>query len=169
MLQCINLVFIITAINDIGWYGTDAWCQLNGFTNLTFLGRSLLTLTLISTSRYFVIVKDSNGNFFIDGNTLTFTFFTWFYSLMLAVTPLAGWSEYIFHTQVYSCWSAAVRGQGDISYDAVVIAILAVIPFNVLSFCSWKILMVLRRSRRRIEVNISSMSARNEGERRVTR
>ena len=59
-------------------------------------------------------------------------------------------------------------GKGDVLYDAVVIATLVVIPFTVLCFCSWKILMALKGSRQRIEDNISSMSAVNEEERRVT-
>ena len=37
-LQCINIVFIITDINDITWYKTDTWCQLNGVTSHTFVG-----------------------------------------------------------------------------------------------------------------------------------
>ena len=59
-------------------------------------------------------------------------------------------------------------GKGDVSYDAVVITTLVVIPFTVLCFCSWKTLMALKRSRQRIEDNISSMSAMNEEERRAT-
>ena len=56
----------------------------------------------------------------------------------------------------------------DRSHYAVFIAISGVIPFTVMCFCSWKILMALKRSRQRIAENISSMSSRNDEERPVT-
>ena len=171
MLQCLNLVFIITATNDIAWYKTHTWCQLNGFTNVTFLGTSLLSLTLISINRYFVIVKHSKAKIFTWRNTLLFIFFAWLYSLILAVGPLAGWSKYTFSRAACFCLGAAVIRQGDISYisyTVVAIGTLVILPFTVLCFCTWKILITLKRSRQRVEEDISSMSARHEEERRIT-
>ena len=59
-------------------------------------------------------------------------------------------------------------GKGDVSYDVFAVATLGIIPFSVLCFCSWKMLIAFKRSRQRVEENISGMSARNEEERHVT-
>ena len=167
-LQCINFIFVITAINDIVSYETDTWCQLNGFGNVTFAVASFLSLTLISINKYFVIVKHSNEIIFTWRNTLLFIFFVWFYSFVLAVAPLAGLSEYTFIPTAYFCWSDVLIGQGLISYSVVAVVTSVIIPFTVLCFCTWKILVTLKRSRQRVEENISSISARNEEERRIT-
>ena len=135
-LQCINFIFVITAISDIFWYETDACCQLNGFGNGTFAVASFLSLTLININRYFVIVKHSNEITFTWRNTLLFIFFVWFYSLVLAVAPLAGWSKYKFISAAYFCWSNAFIGQGPISYTSVAVVTLVIIPFTILCFCT---------------------------------
>ena len=59
-------------------------------------------------------------------------------------------------------------GKSDKSYAAVAIT-SATVPVTVMYFCTWKVLMTLKRSRQRIEENISSMPHRYEKERRVTR
>ena len=59
LVQCVNLLSMITAINRITWFKTNALCQLNGILNTFFTGTSLLSLTLISINPYFVIVLRS--------------------------------------------------------------------------------------------------------------
>ena len=87
MLQCINLLFTITAINDITWFNVNTLCQLNGMANLVFTGASLLSLMLISINRYFVIVKKPARSFFTRQNKWFFLsllgFIHWCFHLVL--------------------------------------------------------------------------------------
>ena len=100
MLQCFNLIFMISAVNDITWFKIDALCQLNGVTNVGFGGASLLSLTLININRYFIIVRKPDENIFKKRNLVLFILGVWLYVFAYSVSPLLGWSEYI-HTPSY--------------------------------------------------------------------
>ena len=162
MLQCINMVFIITASNDITWYKSNTWCQLNAFSNKCFIGGSLLSLTLISVNRYFVLVKKLNRNIFSKRNNVLFILFVWLYSSFFATAPLLGWSKYIFRESNLLCTHDNRHHK---SFNAAASVGLIIIPYATLCFCTWKILKKLRKTRQRVE---DLLTTQQNEERRVT-
>ena len=164
MLQCLNLLFMIVAVNDVTWYKIDAWCNFNGFTNHLFMPASLLCLTLISLSRYFVVVK--NRNILAKQKaTVLCILFIWFFSSFMAISPLVGWSKYIFFPNRLLC-SHDYSSHGSFNYAFIVPYII--ICYGILCFCTWKISMAMRRSRQRIEEHGVSTSGQGREERRIT-
>ena len=165
MLQCINMVFMITASNDIIWYKSNALCKLNGFSTQFFIGGSLVALTLISVNRYFVLVKKSYRNILSKRTTVLVILFGWLYSFFFAIAPLLGWSKYQFKENLLSCVQNPMHNK---SFHAATSVGLILIPYTILCFCSWKIVKELKRTRQRIEDHLASTSTRQNDERRVT-
>ena len=165
MLQCFNLIFVITAANDITWFKIDVLCQLNGVINIAFVGASLLSLTLISINRYFIIARKPDENIFTKQNLLLFVLGVWLFALAYSACPVMGWSEYIYTPSLLSC---SQNYKQNASFAAVGIVTLWAIPFAILCFCTWKILMAVYIRRQRVEGQISSSSRPHQRERRVT-
>ena len=165
MLQIVNLLFIITAINDLTWFTNSTWCQFNGITSLGFGGASVLLLMLIGINRYFIITKKSAKNIFTRQNTLMLILFAWLYPLTISICPVIGWSKYFYPPIKLVC---AFEASYNVSYTAVVYITLVVVPFLILCFCTWKILITVKRTRHRVLELNSSVSEEHQRERRVT-
>ena len=161
MLQCLNLLFMVTAVNELTWFRTSAFCQLNGITTTVFLGTSILSLTVIGINRYLVIVKKSMENFFRRRNTLIFILFVWLYPLAVSIVPFIGWSKYVFVPRDLVCTANA-------KYQTVNYSTLMVIPFVILCFCTWNILRTLNRTKKRVTEQKLSRPEERKKERHVT-
>ena len=164
-LQCLNMIFMITAVNDVRWFTINGLCQMNAFGQVTFIGTSVLSLALISLNRYFLIVKNSSGNIFTRRNTVLFIFFDWLIPLVLAISPVLGWSKHIFRTGYLSC---LLDFSASLSYLIAFFGSFLFLPTAVMCFCSWKILVTLRRTRQRIKEVASISRNINKDERRVS-
>ena len=164
MLQCVNLLFMIAAVNDITWYKIDAWCKLNGFANHLFMPASLSFLTLICVNRYFVVVK--NGNIFTRRKAVVLCIFLiWLYSSLLAISPLVGWSKYIFYPNKLICSHDTSK---DRSFNYVTYIPVVIIYYPVLCFCSSQIWIAMKRSRQRIQEHGISTSRQGREDSHVT-
>ena len=163
-LQCLNTVFMITAVNNVTWFHITGLCQVTAFANVTFIGTSILSLSLISLNRYFVIVKNSNENIFTRRNTLIFTFFVWFIPAVFALSPVLGWCKYQFRPGYLSC---LLKFSSSISYTVIFFMTFLLIPFTVMCFCSWKIILTIKGNTKRMEEAASTCRKYKE-ERRVT-
>ena len=164
-LQCLNMIFMVTAVNDVRWFMVSGLCQMNAFGQVTFIGTSVLSLALISLNRYFLIVKNSSGNIFTRRNTYLFIFFDWFIPLVLAISPVLGWSRYIFRAGYMSC---LLDFGASLSYLIAFFGTFLFTPTVVMCFCSWKILVTLRRTKQRIQEVASISRNINKEERRVS-
>ena len=161
LVRCVNLLFMITAINGITWFKTNALCQLNGILSTFLTGTSLLSLTLISINRYFVIVKKSAQKSFTKQNTLIFILFVWLYPLALSIGPVIGWSEYVYSPSTLIC---LIKVEFNVSYTVVAFGTLMIIPFVILCFCAWEILIAVYRTRQRVTGQNSSRSEQRKRE-----
>ena len=165
MLQCVNLLFMVTGVNDLTWFTNNALCQLDGIATTVFVGTSTLSLMLIGINRYFIITKKSAKNIFTRQNTLIFILFVWLYPLAISIGPLIGWSKYVYLPSALIC---TVNAEYDVSYQAVNFSTMMAIPLLILCFCTWKILMTVKRTRLRVTEAISSRSEQHKTERHVT-
>ena len=163
-LQCINMVFMITAASDVAWFRFNGLCLLNAFANVTFIGTSILSLTLISINRYFVIVKGSNRNTFTRRKIFFFMCFVWLIPAFLGVSPMFGWCKYEFRPGHLSCLLAF---RASISFMIIFFITFLCVPFAIMSFCSWKIITTIRRNKKRMK-ETASVSRKYREERRIT-
>ena len=161
MLQCLNLLFMITAINELPWFTNTALCRLNGITMTVFIGTSILSLTVIGINRYLIIVKKSTETFFTRRNTLIIILFVWLYPLALSIVPFFGRPKYVFAPHDLVCISS-------VEYQIVNYSTLNVIPFVILCFCTWNILRTMNRTRKRVTEQKLSRSEERKRERNVT-
>ena len=165
MLQCVNCLFMITAISDITLFTNNTLCQMNGINNTVFIGASRLSLTLISMNRYFIIMEKSAQNFFTRKNTLILIAFVWLYPLAFSIGPLTGWSKYVYLPDVLMC---TTFHEYSVSYAAIMYGTMMIVPFVILCFCTWKMLMHVNRIRKRVAEQSSSGSEKRNRERLVT-
>ena len=162
-LESLNMAFMIAAINNDKWFRINGLCQMNALSHVTLIGTSILTLSLICINRYF-LVTTLNRSFFSRKNTFFFTVFVWFIPAAFAVFPVLGWSKYKFKPGYLSC---LLDFNASLSYMIIYFATFLLIPMTVMSFCSWKIIVTVKRNRQRVQ-QTPSLSRTFEEERRVT-
>ena len=163
-LQCLNMIFMVTAASDVKWFRINGLCQLNAFGQVTFIGTSILSLSLISVNRYFTVVKHSNRDIFTRRNTFISIFFVWFIPIVLAISPVLGWSKHAFRAGYMSC---LLEFGASLSYLVVFFIIFLIIPSVVMCFCCWKIIITLKKNNQRIQ-EVTSASRHSKDEKRIT-
>ena len=165
MLQCINLLFMIAAISGITWYEANDWCILNGFATHSLVTASVFFLSLISINGYFIIVKKSNRNIFARRKvTIVCITLVWSYSSLVATSPLVGWSESFFPAKLFCQHDDHAS---PIAYVIMCYAVLSLRPLT-LCFCTWKVMIFIKRARQRVEKHVTTSSTQCKEERRIT-
>lgn len=147
------------------WIYGETFCHVNGCYTLIFLVASLMSVTVISVNRYFLIVRPNESvTFFNLRRTKIILFTLWFLAVFIAIPPNLGWGHYGFFVSRATCFIAVGSSYSYTSF--LVIAFIAA-PFSVLILCYMKIYLAMKKSKRRV-VQISvrnlpgSMSAENK-------
>ena len=147
------------------WIYGETFCLVNGCYTLIFLVASLMSVTVISVNRYFLIVRpNESATFFNLRRTKIILFTLWFLAVFIAIPPNLGWGHYGFFASRATCFIAVGSSYSYTSF--LVIAFIAA-PFSVLIWCYMKIYLAMKKSKRRV-VQISvrnlpgSMSAENK-------
>lgn len=147
------------------WIYGETFCHVNGCYTLIFLVASLMSVTIISVNRYFLIVRpNESATFFSLRRTKIMLFTLWFLAVFIAIPPNLGWGHYGFFVSRATCFIAVGSSYSYTSF--LVIAFIAA-PFSVLIWCYMKIYLAMKKSKRRV-VQISvrnlagSMSAENK-------
>ena len=145
------------------WVFGDAFCHVNGSYTLVFLVASLMSVTLISVNRYFLIVRaNESSTFFSLRRTKVMIFTLWFLAVFIAIPPILGWGHYGFFASRATCFIAVGSSY---SYTSFLVITFITTPFSVLIWCYVKIYKAMKRSKNRVEcirtlpVNISSENA----------
>ena len=147
------------------WIYGETFCHVNGCYTLIFLVASLMSVTVISVNRYFLIVRPNESvTFFNLRRTKIILFTLWFLAVFIAIPPNLGWGHYGFFVSRATCFIAVGSSYSYTSF--LVIAFIAA-PFSVLILCYMKIYLAMKKSKQRV-VQISvrhlpgSMSAENK-------
>ena len=147
------------------WIYGETFCHVNGCYTLIFLVASLMSVTVISVNRYFLIVRPNESvTFFNLRRTKIILFTLWFLAVFIAIPPNLGWGHYGFFVSRATCFIAVGSSYSYTSF--LVIAFIAA-PFSILILCYMKIYLAMKKSKRRV-VQISvrnlpgSMSAENK-------
>lgn len=156
LLQSFNMIFIFVSIIEDGWVLGTGLCQLCGWTNMSFIITSVLTLALISTHRYFAVVKKTMTKLFSKKNSLILIAFSWVYPAIFSIAPIYGWAKYEYRPGKLMC---TLQFSESISYTLTLMAAGIVIPFALMCYTSFKIIKEIQHSRIRV-ANASSISQR---------
>ena len=149
ILQSFNMIFMIIAANYGRWVLGDAMCQVHGFTTISFIVTSLITLFFISVNRYFTICSAmSQKSFFSKRNNILLIVFCWVYPALLAIAPVFGWSEYSYRPGKLMC---TLKFSTDISYTVTLCASALFVPFAGICLSYYKIIAFMRVHRKRVE------------------
>ena len=137
------------------WISGETFCHVNGCYTLIFLVASLMSVTIISVNRYFLIVRpNESAAFFSQRRTKVMLFTLWFLAVSIAIPPNLGWGHYGFFVSRATCFIAVGSSYSYTSF--LVIAFIAT-PFSVLIWCYMKIYMAMKKSKQRVV----QMSVRN--------
>lgn len=146
------------------WISGETFCHVNGCYTLIFLVASLMSVTIISVNRYFLIVRpNESATIFSQRRTRIMLFTLWFLAVAIAIPPNLGWGHYGFFVSRATCFIAVGSSYSYTSF--LVIAFIAA-PFSVLIWCYMKIYLALKKSKQRVvQINVRSlpvsMSAEN--------
>jgi len=137
------------------WISGETFCHVNGCYTLIFLVASLMSVTIISVNRYFLIVRpNESAAFFSQRRTKVMLFTLWFLAVSIAIPPNLGWGHYGFFVSRATCFIAVGSSYSYTSF--LVIAFIAT-PFSVLIWCYMKIYLAMKKSKQRVV----QMSVRN--------
>ena len=131
------------------WVFGVAFCHVNGCYTLIFLVASLMSVTLISVNRYFLIVRASKSStFFNIRRTKAMLFTLWFLAVFIAIPPILGWGHYGFFSSRATCFIAVGSSY---SYTSFLVIAFITTPFSVLIWCYVKIYRAMKRSKQRVK------------------
>lgn len=130
------------------WIFGETFCHINGCYTLIFLVASLMSVTIISVNRYFLIVRpNESATFFSQRRTRVMLFTLWFLAVSIAIPPNLGWGHYGFFVSRATCFIAVGSSY---SYTSFLVMAFIAAPFSVLIWCYLKIYLAVKKSKRRV-------------------
>lgn len=130
------------------WISGITFCHVNGCYTLIFLVASLMSVTLISVNRYFLIVRpNESATFFSQRRTRAMLFTLWFLAVFIAIPPILGWGHYGFFASRATCFIAVGSSY---SYTSFLVIAFITMPFSCLIWCYMKIYLAMKKSKRRV-------------------
>lgn len=130
------------------WISGETFCHINGCYTLIFIVASLMSVTLISVNRYFLIVRpNESASFFSQRRTRTMLFTLWFLAVSIAIPPNLGWGRYGFFAERATCFIAVGSSY---SYTTLLVMAFIAMPFSALIWCYMKIYLAMKKSKRRV-------------------
>lgn len=130
------------------WISGETFCRVNGCYTLIFLVASLMSVTIISANRYFLIVRpNESATFFSKRRTAGMVFILWFLAVFIGIPPNLGWGHYGFFASRATCFIAVGSSY---SYTTFLVVAFIGMPFSALIWCYLKIYLAMKRSQRRV-------------------
>ena len=147
LLQSLNMIFIFTSIISGGWSLGSGLCKLCGWTNMSFIITSVFTLALISSHRYFAVVKKTRQQMFSKRRTLMLIAFSWIYPALFSIAPIFGWAKYEYRPGKLMC---TLQFSESVSYTLTLMLAAICLPFGVMCYTTYRIIKEIRQSRIRV-------------------
>lgn len=140
------------------WVFGEVFCSVNGCYTLIFLVTSLMSVTLISINRYYLVVRPNQSkSVFSKRKTALMLGLLWILATTSGVPPNLGWGEYGFFTSRATCFIALGSSY---SYTSVLVVAFIAFPFSVMIFCYLKVYLAIKKSKQRVVENgLKSLAA----------
>lgn len=165
LLQSLNMVFIFISVISDGWVLSDGLCKLCGWTNMSFIITSVFTLAMISSHRYFAVVRKKWTRFFTKRNALYLVAFSWVYPALFSLAPIFGWAKYEYRPGKLMC---TLQFSESISYTLTLMCAAICTPFAVMCYTTFKIIKEVRQSRLRVANASSAVQQNRRHETRIS-
>ena len=165
LLQSFNMIFIFISIIEDGWVLGSGFCQLCGWTNMSFIITSVFTLALISTHRYYAVVRKTMTKLFSKKNSLILIAFSWVYPAIFSIGPIYGWAKYEYRPGKLMC---TLQFSESISYTLSLMLAGICLPFGIMCYTSFKIIREIQHSRIRVSNASSTAQRRGRHETRIS-
>ncbi|XP_022088029.1 alpha-1A adrenergic receptor-like [Acanthaster planci] len=141
-------VALITCIKQ-EWILGNVFCKISGVINMLFSVASISTLSVIAIDRYCAIIRPLKYASFMTRRTVAvFLVWVWGQSLLIALLPLAPWSEYRYDSSELLCLIA--WGSTHFSFATLCLFVCIIVPLGIMFFCYYHILKVARHHSRRV-------------------
>lgn len=160
ILQSLNIIFMIVSLLSDGWIFGYSLCQFCGWSNVTFIFTSLLSLALISLNRFFSVVKVAWKHFFTVRSTVLMVAAAWSMAGLHGLAPVFGWSAYEYRRGKFMC---ALLFSRSYSFTMVTMLVAVSLPFATLCYTTQRIIRHIKQSNTRV-VNSTSMAERKRRE-----
>lgn len=155
-------VSLVTVIYN-RWVLTDFVCRIAGFTNALFLFEALWSLALVSISRYWCIVQPAKfSSIFTRRRTMAMITATWILSLLCALPPLFGWSQFVFTIGKATCYFYLSE---HLPYTIILAIVVFILPYVLITVPYYKIFRFIRGHSRKMSVNSVSAGQFRKGTR----
>lgn len=143
-------IALATVIRGVRLKG--ALCQFAGFTNSLFFFEVLLSLPLVSVSRYWCIVRPAEfTTVFSKRRTYHMIAATWMVSILCAIPPFFGWSKFNFQEGKGTCALDTQRNTDSLTYTISILVIVGfLIPFTLITVPYYKVFRFIRTHTRRM-------------------
>ena len=130
------------------WIFGEIFCKINGFYTLLFLSGSLLSVTVISVNRYFLIVRPSRCKaLFTETKTKLMIVGLWLLAVISALPPCFSWGHYGFYESRATYFVALGSSN---SYTTVLVLTYIATPLSIMLGCYCKIFRAVRDSKKRV-------------------
>ena len=165
LLQSFNMIFIFVSIISDGWVLGYGACQLCGWTNMSFIMTSVFTLALISSHRYYAVVKKTRKKMFSKKNALILIALSWVYPAAFSIAPIYGWAKYEYRPGKLMC---TLQFSESISYTLTLMCAAIFAPFAIMCYTTYKIIKEIRMSRIRVANATSAVQQKRRFETRIS-
>ncbi|EDO32805.1 predicted protein, partial [Nematostella vectensis] len=137
----LSLTISTSVLAKRSWIAGDIFCQVNGFYTLFFLSSSLLSVTLITLNRYYLVVKPNKAKtVFSKRNAKVMVIFLWCLSLLSAIPPVFGMGKYGFVAARATCF---IEMGSTWTYTSLLVIVLIATPFSLMIWCYVKVYVAL--------------------------
>lgn len=164
-LGCAGLMFsflinlVTAAVSFTGsWFGGNVMCQIYGYVLTTLTLVTSWTITALSWDKYQTIACPLHHSFTAKARKLIVYFsIVWTLACSLAIPPLLGQSQFVYHPEKGICFVSTKSLTGRI-YLMFFLAAAIYVPLAVMIFCYTHIYRIARNQSSRIAATMIQMT-----------
>ncbi|XP_029466555.1 melanopsin [Rhinatrema bivittatum] len=135
------------------WIFGEKGCELYAFCGAIFGITSMITLTVISVDRYFVITRPlASIGMMSKKRAVLILLGVWLYSLAWSLPPFFGWSAYVPEGLLTSCtWDYMTFTPSVRAYTMLLFCFVFFIPLFVIIYCYFFIFKAIKTTNRAVQ------------------
>ena len=157
-LLCVPFAFVVLLTGR--WIGGEDLCSFVAYTSCVLLTVLVISLAIISISRYFLITNLLRYmSVFKKRNVAWMLFAIWIFAVMCAFPPFVGWGDFIFLPGNAMCF---MYFGSSLSYAAVFTLLVIGLPVAIIIACFVKVRRVIKVNKRAKSLKLTTASISSE-------
>ncbi len=164
MIISMNIIMQLLNLNHVNVTSINFFCQWSGFSNIGLVLASIWMITIISINRYSLIIK--KGCSFGKIATWVWISIAWLFPIGVGLAPILGWTRYYNRPQQLVCTIEFLDVR---SFSIFYFIAFEVGPLSILIFCTFNILRLIRKNRKRLQsIRFTASRSRQHADNRHT-